>query len=323
MMAARQYGNDRQAQRRKIDRSVFAVICFAVALVIALVETEPSQWFELIQSYTRACNELTGAPAQIPDGQMIIHVIDVGQGDSVLVQSGETNILIDAGEANMAHEVTDYLESLGVNELDWVIMTHPHSDHIGGMPAVLEAVEVEHIMVPYIPDSFHPEVLWPDKLTEAMEREDVRPIQAQPGKTYAFGEMTMTVVWPLTSFDGADLNDWSVGLRFSYGDVDYLCCGDMTDSSEDDLINAGFDIRCEIVKSNHHGSTYANGSDFLYAVSPELALISCGEDNDYGHPHDELLARYEYYDIQWVRTDIYGDIRVIIKDGRYTIETQN
>jgi len=320
---ARQYGSDEQARRRRIDRGVFAVICFSVALIIAIIQTEPEQWAEVIMAHTRACNEFIGTQTEIPEGKMIIHMIDVGQGDSVLVQSGEANILIDAGETYMGDEVVDYLGSIGVKELDWAICTHPHSDHIGGMTAVLENIKVEKVMMPVIPEDMVPDDRFYTNLLEAMDSRDITSVDAVPGKSYRFGDMTMTVLWPTSSFTGADLNDWSISLRFSFGGIDFLCCGDMTDGAEDDLIATGYDIRSEIVKSNHHGSTYANGSDFLYAVSPELALISCGLDNDYGHPHDELLARYEYYDIEWKRTDVCGDIRVICENGQYTIETQN
>lgn len=322
-MAARQYGSDEQARRRKIDRTTFAVVCFAVAMIFTLLETEPDQWLSIGEAYTKACVEFTGVSTEVPEGRMVIHMIDVGQGDSVLVQSGSANILIDAGEVSKGDDVVDYLHSHGVTELDWVICTHPHSDHAGGLTAVIEEMTVDNFMLPDIPERFVPDDRFYTNLMEAIEERGIQLTKACPGTVYSFGDMKMTVLWPDPEFNGADLNDWSIALRFSLGEIDYLCCGDMTDGAEDDLISAGYDIHSEIVKSNHHGSNYANGSDFLYATAPELALISCGLDNDYGHPHDELLYRYEYYNIKWKRTDVCGDIRIICENGQYTIETQN
>lgn len=321
---ARQYGNDEQARRRKIDRGVFAVIALILTTVILLMEAEPEQWAGIIAGQVSACNQLTAQQTEVPEGSMVIHMIDVGQGDSVFVQSKEANILIDAGEREAGDDVVDYLRDLGVRELDWVICTHPHSDHIGGMPAVFEAFEVRKVMVPDIPDTFAVEEKLKERLDNAIRDEGISPTTAWPGVSYELGDLTMTVLWPDPTFTGADLNDWSIGLKLSCGGVDFLTCGDLTEGAEDDLImSAGVGIRAQIVKSNHHGSAYANGSDFLFVVLPELALISCGEDNDYGHPHDELLGRYEYYGIEWERTDVCGDIRVVCENGQYTIETQN
>ncbi len=321
---ARQYGSDEQARRRKIDRSVLALIALVLATVVMLVESDPDQWPAILTSQARACNQLYGEQVEVPEGQMIIHMIDVGQGDSVLVQCDEANILVDAGEKYAGSKVVDYLDVLGVKKLDWVVCTHPHSDHIGGMPQVLDSFEVERVMLPAIPDKFELDDDLCKALDEAIEREGARTVTARPGRSYQFGDMTMKVLWPTDTYNGADLNDWSTVLRFSHGTMDFLCCGDMTDSAEDDLIlSAGADIGAEIVKSSHHGSAYSNGSDYLFAVLPELALISCGLDNDYGHPHDGLLERYRYYGIEWKRTDVCGDIRVICENGQYTIETQN
>lgn len=321
---ARQYGSDEQARRRRIDRSVLAFIALVLATVVMLMEADPERWPAILAAQARACHQLYGEQIEVPEGQMLIHMIDVGQGDSVLVQCDEANILIDAGEKYAGGQVVGYLDSLGIKKLDWVVCTHPHSDHIGGMPQVLDSFEVERVMMPEIPDKFELDDDLCKALDEAVRRSGARTVTARPGRSYKLGDMTMKVLWPTESYDGADLNDWSIVLKFSHGTMDFLCCGDMTDSAEDDLIlSAGIELEAEIVKSSHHGSTYSNGSDYLFAVLPELALISCGLDNDYGHPHDGLLERYSYYGIEWKRTDVCGDIRVVCENGEYTIETQN
>lgn len=320
---ARQYGSNEQARRRRNDRIAFVAVCVAVALIITLLHTGTEQWTEILAACNKVCNELTGTNTELSDDRMIIHVIDVSQGDSVLVQCNEANILIDAGESEMGEVVTGYLRSVGVRKLDWVICTHPHSDHYGGIETVLEEMTVENFMMSGFPERFEPDDRDWFALLDGIGREGIAVTTAVPGQCYTFGGMTMAVLWPTSSFNGADANDWSVALRFSFEGIDFLTCGDMTEGAEDDLIDTGFDITAEIVKSNHHGSGYANGSDFLYEVLPDVAIISCGRDNRYGHPHDELLGRYEYYGIRWKRTDVSGSIRVICGNGEYTIETED
>lgn len=251
---------------------------------------------------------------------MIIHMIDVGQGDSVLVQCGSINVLVDAGEADKGDDVADYLFSIGVRELDWLVCTHPHSDHIGGVPEVLERMKVGSVMLPDIPRELLPDEYSYRRLNDALEKENITPVTARSGTSYDCDGMTMTVLYPDAYTDCSDLNDMSICLRFSLGELDFLCCGDLTENGESLLLRSGCSIEAEIIKSSHHGSGYSSSEEFLEAVSAELALISCGEGNDYGHPHDALLVRYEKYGVTWKRTDVCGDIRVICENGRYSVE---
>lgn len=253
---------------------------------------------------------------------MIIHMIDVGQGDSVLVQTSDAAILIDAGEVGMGDEVSSYLRSAGVEELDWVICTHPHSDHLGGMTTVIRDFAVDNVMVPYYPEKLEVYERFYLELRGMMEVKNLEPVIAQPGKEYTFGEMKMTVLGPVEWQYSEDLNDWSLSLRFSYGEVDFLSCGDLTENGELQLLLSGAKVEAEIMKANHHGSAYSGCDEFLSAAAPELALISCGRGNSYEHPHDSLLSRYRSHGIKWKRTDVCGDIRVICENGEYTIDTQ-
>ncbi|MBE6759530.1 MAG: MBL fold metallo-hydrolase [Ruminococcaceae bacterium] len=319
---ARQYGSDRQARRRKIDRSIFAIVCGIVAMLVLVFGVDSGQYNELISGFTRACRQVTDSTAQVPDGQMIIHMIDVGQGDSVLVQTSEANILIDAGEVGKGDEVLEYLNSVGVERLNWVICTHPHSDHLGGMTAVLKEMPADNVMMPAYPESLEVYERFYLELRGILELKEIPITTAQPGAEYTFGELKMKVLWPADWQFSDDLNDWSTALRFSYGELDFLTCGDITEKAELQLLMSGAAVEAEIIKSSHHGSSYSSCEEFLSAAAPELALISCGKGNSYQHPHDNLLKRYRQHDIKWKRTDVCGNIRVICENGEYTIKTQ-
>ena len=319
---ARQYGSDQQARRRKIDRGIFAVVCSIVAMLVLIFGVDTGEFNELVNSFTRACRQFSHSTAQVPEGQMIIHMIDVGQGDSVLVQTSEASILIDAGEVGRGDEVLDYLHTVGVDRLDWAICTHPHSDHLGGMTAVLKEMPADNVMMPSYPDSLEVYERFYLELRGIIELKGIPTITAQPGTEYSFGELKMKALWPADWQFSDDLNDWSIALRFSYGDIDFLTCGDMTEKGELQMLMSGADLEAEIIKSSHHGSSYSGCDEFLAAAAPELALISCGKGNSYEHPHDNLLRRYRQHDIKWKRTDVYGNIRVVCENGEYTVRTQ-
>ena len=321
MIVARRYGNEEQARRRLIDRVIFAVMCAVTAFAVMAFEVEPEQVMKVFETCTRACRQISTDGQNIPEGRVVIHMIDVGQGDSVLVQTGNVNILIDAGERNKGGAVVEYLRSQGVDELDMAVFTHPHSDHLGGMAQVLENIPTEKVMLPVYPEALKAsEFFWLD-LLDTVQRKKIETITAAPGQIHQFGDMTMEVLWPAEWQFSDDLNDWSLAVRFSYGELDFLCCGDLTERGETQLLLSGANIEAEIIKSSHHGSSYSGCDEFLSAAAPELALISCGKSNDYDHPHDSLLRRYRNHGIKWKRTDTAGDIRVICENGKYTVDT--
>ena len=318
---ARQYGSAEQARRLKIDRSIFAALGLVVALAVVVFGVEPEKLMDVFETITRACRQVSAQTQPVPEGRMIIHMIDVGQGDSLLVQTSEANILVDAGDTGKGDEVCDYLRAAGVDELDWVICSHPHSDHLGGMTDVLREFPAENIMMPSYPEALEVDERFYLELLGMMELKKLEPTRPETGSKYTFGELTMEVLWPAQWQFSDDLNDWSLAVRFSYGELDFLCCGDLTERGETQLLLSGANIEAEIIKSSHHGSSYSGCDEFLSAAAPELALISCGKSNDYDHPHDSLLRRYRSHGIKWKRTDTAGDIRVICENGKYTVDT--
>lgn len=292
------------------------IIILAVVAVIALIITfapymnlpfDVPTWSEL----------LAGDSTSVEDGDALaqpftVHMIDVGQGDSILIKSGEHAMLIDAGERGNDETIINYLKANSVTKLDYVVATHAHSDHIGSMPPVIEAFEVENIIMPKLPSSMTPTTSIYKKLTKAIKASGAKTISAKVGAEYSLGDARIIIVGPVGTPE--DINNSSVVLKIVYGKNSFLFTGDAEIKSERKILTNGADIKADVLKLGHHGSSTSTGDDFLSVVSPSLALISCGKDNDYGHPHKETIEKLEKNNIPYERTDLKGTI-VVGSDG--------
>ena len=251
------------------------------------------------------------------DGAMAVHFIDVGQGDSILAESDGHFLLIDAGENDQGDTVISYLEEAGVEALDYVIGTHPHSDHIGGLDDVIRAFDVETVILPPVE---HTTKTFEDVL-DAIEEKDLSITLPVPGDSYGLGGAAFTILAPQKDY-GDDLNNWSVGLRLACGDGAFVACGDAEAQAEEDMAASGLALSADVLKIGHHGSNTSSSEEFLRAVGPEIAVIECGEGNDYGHPHLEVLERLEAVSAAVYRTDLDGSV-VVTADGsgNYDVST--
>lgn len=245
-------------------------------------------------------------------GQLVIDFLDVGQGDSVLIRGGGKTVLIDAGikDAN----VTGQLDRLGVTRLDLVVATHAHADHIGGMANVLQGHDVGLYL-----DSGQPHTTrtYLDVASTLKER-GIKHIRGRTDMTLRMGdEAILHVLWPGDTYlkdTRSDLNSNSVVIWLEHGEVDALFTGDAEEPTEHALLRG--DLReVEVLKVAHHGSSHSSTQSFLARVSPEIAVISCGTDNRYGHPDPEALARLASVGAMVFRTDLSGQVRVI-SDGQ-------
>jgi len=243
-----------------------------------------------------------------PEGEIRVHFIDVGQGDSILVQSRHNNILIDAGLPAAAGIIVAYLERLGINSLDYVIATHPHSDHIGGMPAILDRFTIHNF---WMPNVIHETAAF-ERLLEALERNHIYITTVEVNARINVGIINMIVVSPLAKVSHANLNDHSIVLHMSYGNTSFLFTGDAEVPAEMQMITKP--IRASVLKVGHHGSRTSTNEAFLDAVMPQVAVISLGANNQFGHPHRYVIARLEERGIKILRTDELGTI-VISTDG--------
>lgn len=243
------------------------------------------------------------------DGKLEVHFIDVGQGDSLLVRTGDKSMLIDTGTYDYKDKLEDYLRGFGIDKLDIAIATHPHADHIGSMANIINEFKPDKVL---LPDAITTTTAY-EKMLDAIAANSKAEF-VKEGYTFTLGEANITIVAP---YDGEydDLNEYSVVCRLDYGNTSFLLTGDCESSEEEKILAAGYDIDCDVLKVGHHGSDTSTSKEFLQAVSPNIAVIEVGAGNDYGHPTDEVLNRLKAAGCEDIyRTDINGTI-VATTDG--------
>ena len=248
------------------------------------------------------------------DGALNVHFIDVGQGDSILLESGGVYVLVDAGERDAAQSVCDYLDRCGVKKIDYVITTHPHSDHCGGLTKVINRYDCINFITTETDQQTN---TWLDVL-HAVDENDVNYIDAKVGDTYSFGESSFEIMGPVYDYY-EDYNNHSVVIKATCGNNSFLLTGDAESLSELEMINNGADLDSDVLKVSHHGSSTSSAPQFLNAVSPKCAIISCGKNNDYGHPHVETVNSLNGRNIPYYRTDKLGSIVISSDKQNLTI----
>ncbi len=257
------------------------------------------------------------APAAAPANAALgITVLDVGQGDAIVLSSGGQYMLVDAGENGCGDDVVNYLKSRGVQRLAAVVGTHPHSDHIGGLDDVLDAIPVGKL---YLSPRTADTETYEDAL-DAAARRGLTATAPAPGDKFTLGEAELTFLWPPKEYKSNEVNDWSLVLRVTAAGYSALLCGDIEEDAERALLDSGAALGCDVLKVAHHGSGTSSGKDFLKAVSPEIALISVGAGNDYGHPDKRTLSRLADVGAACYRTDKEGNITVYFTSDGISVE---
>jgi len=247
------------------------------------------------------------------EGILKVHYIDIGQGDSIFIElpNGE-KALIDGGPRSSEETLLNYLDEQGVERIDYLVATHPHEDHIGGLDGVINNYDIGKI---YMPDVVHTTKTF-ENLLLAIQDKGYKITRAMAGDTIVDMEgLGLYILAPEEDADWEDLNNYSVVVRLEYKNNSFLFTGDAEKDSEDIMISKGYDLKAEVLKVGHHGSTTSTTDEFLDRVDPKYAIISCGADNKYGHPHKEILAKLEEKNIEIYRTDIDGTI-VVKSDGK-------
>lgn len=246
------------------------------------------------------------------EGDLQVHILDVGQADSILIIAPDKTVLIDAGENDMGDDIYKYLTAQGVKKIDILIGSHPHSDHIGGMDYIINSIPVDKIIMPKIPDEIVPTTrTYTDVLTAVLENK-LQVTPATPGKTYDLGGgAVLTLLAPRAEY--GDLNNMSVVSRLDFGDASFMFTGDSSKEAEQDILRSGLDLDVDVLSVAHHGSNSSSTQAYLEALSPKLSTISVGADNSYGHPHKDVMKRLEPFGTVY-RTDVLGTI-ILTTDG--------
>lgn len=277
-------------------------------LVLIFLAVFPALWEQLPGEMTKAFWEAASEAFQDGSG-LEIHYLDVGQGDSTLILCDGHAMLIDAGDNDKGTAVQSYLEGQGVTALDYVIGTHPDADHIGGLDVVLYKFDCQMVMMP----DFEKDTRTYDDVVQTMKRKRYKNTLPEVGTVYELGSAVFTIVAPNGEY-GGDANDYSVGILLQHGKNRFLFTGDAEEASEADMLENGIDLEADVFKASHHGSRTANTEEFLQTVDPDYVVISCGQDNSYGHPHAEVMNRLRAMGISVFRTDEQGTI-VAYSDG--------
>lgn len=257
----------------------------------------------------------------VPEGNdsfFEVHFIDVGQADCSLIICDDETLLIDGGNVGDSSLVVSYLLSVGVTQLDYVICTHAHEDHVGGLSGPLNKFTVTGAV--FAPETGADTKCYKDFIS-AVEKQKLSVTVPEAESFFTLGSSTVTFIAPVTE-DYNDINDTSIVTKITYGETSFLFTGDAERDSEQDILERGTDISADVLKVGHHGSENSTTYPFLREIMPEIAVISVGEGNKYGHPTEEALSRLRDADVRVYRTDMQGHIK-ITSDGKNITVTTN
>jgi len=266
-------------------------------------------------------------PVSTSSPYLKMHVIDVGQGDSILLEYNDTTILVDGGSRTSYPSLINYLENEGVTTIDYLIATHPHADHIGGFTYLMNAFDIEM----YVDNqATHSSKTYANTMT-SVRIKDIAYDTVVRGDSFVLSpNVSVSVLSPSLPLT-EDLNEDSIVLKATYDEIDFLLMGDAGHETESTLLvyeslgtNSSMAIEdIEVLKVGHHGSYSATSNEFIEYIGPEIAILSLGADNSYGHPHQVVIDTLNGFGLDIYRTDQDGTITVLTDGQSYRVENEN
>jgi len=267
-------------------------------------------------------------PTYINDEKLEIHYIDVGQADSILIMLHDCSMLIDAGNNGDGDLVVNYLQKQGVTKLNYLVGTHPHEDHIGGLDDVIDNFDIGTVLMPKAQTDTNTF----DSVLDSLKAKNLKVATTNIGDTFQLDSAEFTIL-SVKNETPDELNLTSIVLRLTYGTQSFLFCGDAEIENEQEMLSyyhslqnteienkeerlsSNFSLQSDVIKLGHHGSDTSSCEEFIKTVNPKQAIISVGEDNKYNHPCEVTLKLMEKYNIEVYRTDLNGTI-ILKSDGK-------
>lgn len=292
-------------RRLYISLALLCIIAFTICLY----------FIQNPQSFKKLYSSLNG---EFDTSRDFVKFMDVGQGDSALIYSNGYSAVIDMGLPTAANDIFEDLTECDIKELDAVLISHLHSDHIGSLEKVAENYKIKNLIMPEILNSSIGAAKNGKQIVTGYNSSFYR---AEQGMHFKIGEFEITLLGYLN--DKKNENNRSVFTMAEIDGIKFLFTGDAEIKAENYLLEENLNLDCDVLKVSHHGSNTSSGETFLKAVSPEYAVISVGEDNAYSHPHKETLASLKSTNAEIFRTDKQGDITFNIENGKISIQTEN
>ncbi len=296
---------------------IFIIFVFSVifSLIISFLHiTDIFSWNKLLST----TGFIEGVKRQ--DSNFVIYYLDVGQSDCTIIVCDDEVLVIDAGTVNQVHNIKESLFSLEIEEIDYLLVTHQHDDHMAGASKLIEKYDVNNIIMPRLSKINSVDTLTYQDLINNISNRCVNPIEVSAGDSFMLGSATVQILSPQKQDD--NLNNMSIVLKVTYGETSFLFQGDSEDDVEKQLLRSGYDLSANILKVGHHGSNTSSTNSFLETVNPDYAIISCGYDNNYGHPNSFVIERLEGNNITPYITSINGNITAISNGKSITIITE-
>lgn len=291
------------------------VAIFALCLAVVMLFSGCEMLYEL--DAMLGYDPYSDAPTGEPDGRLTLEFLYVGQADCtlILLPSGET-MLVDGGNDGDGEDIADYLSGRGIERLDHVICTHPHEDHVGGLDKILNVLDAGRVYMPELPSSVEPDTRNFDDFLAAAEYYGGVTYLAAGDRVYEGQGLTVDCLSPDPQDVFSDLNNYSIVLKLTYGEDEILLMGDAEQTAEDILLMGGYDLEADLLKAGHHGSSTSSGAQFIRAVEPDYAIISCGVENSYGFPHEETMEILDEVDAEiYVMSEVGSVIATTDGDG--------
>lgn len=316
---------DSQKEKKKMRKQTKEFLVFLAwaifFLIILFCRLHAQQQDETSSELTIVPAESSSQSEETYDGKVLkMHIISCGQGDSFLFEYNSEYAMIDCGpQPGKEERVVNYLKKENVDKINFIVGTHHHDDHMGGMASILDNFSCDTVYMP----KFSTDTNWYTKILSRIKKYHVKRLNPKVGDTYYLGDVSFNVIGQQAAKEAKDnTNNMSTVIKVTYGNMDIIMTGDAEKDLEKKIIESGINLDAEVLKLGHHGSDTSTSDKFLDAINPKYAIISCGLDNRYGHPCESTMEKVKKRDIKVYRTDQMGDIVMTVTPNSISFDKQ-